>query len=639
MSEEVKTAQARGPRRGGRRQAQGFEDEQPDRPQTTRGRGGYGKGNRGGERGRGGKRPQTAREEGREDGAEETKGEKKPRAQQNRTQDKNSWIYKYHNMAAPQYERITFTAETEIPEMPPPKDRLKEPSKADFDRELRAQDELIKEQRAKKDALIKKRREIREGGLSANGNTTIKGEFKERINTVRELRNQKQSKNVVMKQYVAEMDALDNEKRDLLKQMHPDYRTVESAEQAVKQMERRLTTTTMSGQQESRLIKEIDQLKGSFPKVQRYQEIEGEMSTLKTKKGKIWGEIKELRAKEDVLNQEMEKIRKELEETNQEKDETRAKADAASVEIDEADKALNELYKAKDAMREAFWKAKYDHKKQREEIQHIEWMQRQKDKVLQAQRDKKEREEERKEAISNLPHPYLKEMDTCAHLLNFLQSLKVRYGLVAPDSETVARQTQTALAQEAVKDRMDQKLAAGKVEVAKTKAEREAENAISIGGGKKRRGKKQKAEIVVEDTFNIDLVMIQKFSLVGVTAPVVPEELDDRIKQIKERNTWYEQNGVSKLQEQIEDFNRMADEEEKLFEQENQAHQEESRGRGRGRGAYGRGGRGTGTGRGRGRGRGGYQARNEFDNEVDEEDDWAYQAPVAKPARAKASKE
>ena len=83
----------------------------------------------------------------------------------------------------------------------------------------------------------------------------------------------------------------------------------------------------------------------------------------------------------------------------------------------------------------------------------------------------------------------------------------------------------------------------------------------------------------------------------------------------------------------------MADEEEKLFEQESQAHQEESRGRGRGRGAYGRGGRGTGTGRGRGRGRGGYQARNEFDNEVDEEDDWAYQAPVAKPARAKASKE
>lgn len=37
---------------------------------------------------------------------------------------------------------------------------------------------------------------------------------------------------------------------------------------------------------------------------------------------------------------------------------------------------------------------------------HIEWMQRQKDKVLNADAMKAEREEERQQAIKSMPHPY-----------------------------------------------------------------------------------------------------------------------------------------------------------------------------------------------------------------------------------------
>ena len=53
-------------------------------------------------------------------------------------QDKNSWIYKYHNLERIQYEKVVFTADTEIPELPAAKDRLKEPSKAEFEREMTA---------------------------------------------------------------------------------------------------------------------------------------------------------------------------------------------------------------------------------------------------------------------------------------------------------------------------------------------------------------------------------------------------------------------------------------------------------------------------------------------------------------------
>ena len=52
---------------------------------------------------------------------------------------------------------------------------------------------------------------------------------------------------------------------------------------------------------------------------------------------------------------------------------------------------------------------------------------------------KQEREDERKEAIKSLPHPYAKEIDCCDHLIGYLNTLKVRAGLIV-DSEQVARQ-------------------------------------------------------------------------------------------------------------------------------------------------------------------------------------------------------
>ena len=133
----------------------------------------------------------------------------------------------------------------------------------------------------------------------------------------------------------------------------------------------------------------------------------------------------------------------------------------------------------------------------------------------------------------------------------------------------------------------------------------------------------------------MDLVIIKKFALLGIAAPVVPDDLDDRLNKIKEKQTWFEENGGAKLQEQIEEMEKFAQEEEQSFEPETAPEEDDqpaSRGRGgRGRGGY-RGGRG-GASRGRGRGAfGGYQARNEFEGEDD--DDIIYSAPT-KPTRNK----
>ena len=54
----------------------------------------------------------------------------------------------------------------------------------------------------------------------------------------------------------------------------------------------------------------------------------------------------------------------------------------------------------------------------------------------------------------------------------------------------------------------------------------------------------------------MDLVIIKKFALLGIVAPVVNDDLDDRIGQVQEKKQWYEDNGGAKLQEQIEEMNK-----------------------------------------------------------------------------------
>ena len=184
---------------------------------------------------------------------------------------------------------------------------------------------------------------------------------------------------------------------------------------------------------------------------------------------------------------------------------------------------------------------------------------------------------------------------------------------------------------------MNEKIAQGKVQVAKSKAEREAENVVQIGGGKKNKGRKKKQAVEYEETFQIDFGIIKKFGMLGIAAPVSADEIDNCLKLVEEKQQWFNDNGGAKLQEQIDELERMCDEEEKEYQDEAPAQDEPaSRGRGRGnRGGY-RGGRGGAT---RGRGRGGlstFKVRSEFDGDSDEE--FVYSAPAKAPkAKQKAS--
>jgi len=56
-------------------------------------------------------------------------------------------------------------------------------------------------------------------------------------------------------------------------------------------------------------------------------------------------------------------------------------------------------------------------------------------------------------------------------------------------------------------------------------------------GGKKRKGKKPKKEHQYEEAFNIDVTVINKFALLKSNPPVGPEDLEEKAKELKEKET------------------------------------------------------------------------------------------------------
>ena len=125
---------------------------------------------------------------------------------------------------------------------------------------------------------------------------------------------------------------------------------------------------------------------------------------------------------------------------------------------------------------------------------YIEWMMKQKERVLARAEEEKHIVEERENYIKSLPHPYEKELDTCEHIINYLHELKRKAGLVQEDEE-VARQTQTNFLSEAAQKNLEKKIEEGKLQQAVSKHEREEQDIVRIGGGGgKKKGKKIKQE-------------------------------------------------------------------------------------------------------------------------------------------------
>ena len=116
---------------------------------------------------------------------------------------------------------------------------------------------------------------------TAGGDKTRRGELSEKINEAKQIKAAKRRANDGMRDLVSQIDAFETEKRQLQKFMAHNCNTVEAVNQEIKDAERRLTTTSMKASEEGKLIKEIETLKNSIPKVERYEQIDPQTKAMK----------------------------------------------------------------------------------------------------------------------------------------------------------------------------------------------------------------------------------------------------------------------------------------------------------------------------------------------------------------------
>lgn len=108
------------------------------------------------------------------------------------------------------------------------------------------------------------------------------------------------------------------------------------------------------------------------------------------------------------------------------------------------------------------------------------------------------------------------------------------------------------------KEEVKKKVKDGKIEVVKTKREREEEALIQIGGRNKKGGKAPKKRQENQQDYqdeiftNVDISILSLFSLLRVSPPQNKEALEPKLSELQEKLKFYNVEGEKRLQEEEE---------------------------------------------------------------------------------------
>jgi len=117
-------------------------------------------------------------------------------------------------------------------------------------------------------------------------------------------------------------------------------------------------------------------------------------------------------------------------------------ADKFNKSIDELNKDLSAIYAKKDEMRESHYEALYKFELQRDELRYNGDVKRKKELLMRGEKELNERIEKKREQLANRANPNEGKIDACEQAVKYCNSLKKKFGLVAPSTEEVAQATQ-----------------------------------------------------------------------------------------------------------------------------------------------------------------------------------------------------
>eukprot|EP00903_Cladosiphon_okamuranus_P017482 g16102.t1 len=304
------------------------------------------------------------------------------------------------------------------------------------------------------------------------------------------------------------------------------FKTVAEIETAIRQMEARQQTSSMSLAEEKKLIKEIEQLKTSKKTAAQYMSTEEAVKGAKDGYGAARKTESEKKAELRAVQEKLKAAFLVLEEMSAKRDEEgggvtslfeqkKALHEEINVKIEE----IKELRSAHRAKLDDWYNSRRERTKFKRALQKAEWVERMAAKTARA----KALEEEEAKKI-----PYESEMVLCDTLVSYLETTFLKTS-DAPKAASVAAPQATTNAE------------FGGMKVLMKK--RQDEEFIVMGGGKKKGGSKKKAggknAAGGKNTIVHAIDTMESFSMLSIAPPANKAAVPDAIKALKAKKAWF----------------------------------------------------------------------------------------------------
>lgn len=421
-------------------------------------------------------------------------------------------------------EKITVTLETVVPELPTPEETLSKPDWAkDYKKDYEDLYKQTSEVKAKKGQILREIDEKRLGGVQ-------RAKFEEMIAKVKEYGAEKRSCWEQLQNGKAEFDKLKEayqEARATAQKLRENltYLSTEEVKEEIDSIQKKIETSTLTVKEESKLIQKQKDLAKMQDQIPEYEKVAKKEKELKKKYDEVKAKNFEMGNKYAAAKDKYLEVKAKLTAFDEAKQKSSEENKGEQVKIDAFNAELTEIRKKMHEMVDKFYTAEDNYWAQQKIIKRIEYMKREKDRIV--DRDTRQKAWEAEQRAKKPIHPYIEQMETCDHLVDFCKKF-VKAGPPAAEASKDEKK-------EAEQTALGSRLAAGELKVISKKKDKDLEEEAPRKGKK---GKKAKAS---EDTIPMDLGTLSLFDSIGLPPPLHLKDIETTIEKLKARKTHYKE--------------------------------------------------------------------------------------------------
>ena len=403
---------------------------------------------------------------------------------------------------------------------------MEKPNKEEHEAALNALQEQVDALKKERQALQDKIKEaMNPGGEKSsvlNGLRTKMSTLKQKKNTLIE---QKKVLRGTLDASKASADKIMKDKKDVKSNLK--YSSMQEIDAEIKKLQIKQETTTMTLNEEKKLLKEIDQLQASKKFIVVVQAKDTAMDDVQQQRKSTQLLLNEKDKEIDIVSKELDEVMKVIKEQNDKDSVAREAIQGLFTELDTFKEKIAALLAEKDALRSVY--------REQQNTFYLHQRAVRAQKQMEYEAEKKRREEEYAarqaeiEAEEAKKIPYEEEQALCEFLADFLERTYLGVENKGANEEAVVvikKDTPVAVSDDPFAGLM----------AMKQKENAETEEFFSKKDKHKKKRVRQPKEVA---TFTLSVDVFEQFNMIQMTPPINKEQVPASVKALREKKEWY----------------------------------------------------------------------------------------------------